>query len=38
MSVPKAQIRKMPFWAFSDVCGRFAHISVGFAQIALEIG
>jgi hypothetical protein len=37
MSVPKARIRKSPFWAFSDVRDRFAHISVGSAQIALKI-
>jgi hypothetical protein len=37
MSVAKARIRKLPLWAFSDVRNRFAHISVGSAQIALKI-
>jgi hypothetical protein len=37
MSVPKARIRKLLFWAFSDVRDRFAYISVGSAHIALEI-
>jgi hypothetical protein len=37
MSVPKAQIRKLPFWAFSDVRDQFAYISMGSARIALEI-
>jgi hypothetical protein len=37
MSVPKARIRKLPFWAFSDVRDRFTYISVGSARIALEI-
>jgi hypothetical protein len=37
MSVPKARIRKLLFWAFSDVRDQFAHISVGSAQIALKI-
>jgi hypothetical protein len=36
MSVPKARIRKLLFWLFSDVRDQFAHISVGSAQIALQ--
>jgi hypothetical protein len=38
MSVPKARIGKLPFWAFSDVRDRFAYISMSFARIDLKLG
>jgi hypothetical protein len=37
MSVSKARIRKFPFWAFSDVRNRFAHLLMGSGQISLKI-
>jgi hypothetical protein len=36
LSVPKAQIRKMPFWAFSDPRDRFTHISTDSTQIEMK--
>jgi hypothetical protein len=33
MAVPKAQMKKLPFWANFDSPDRFAHISVSSAQI-----
>jgi hypothetical protein len=36
MSVPRARIKKLPFWAFSDPRHRFTYISVTSAQIDLE--
>ncbi|KAJ6553770.1 hypothetical protein DFH09DRAFT_1085523 [Mycena vulgaris] len=36
LAVPKAQIQKLPFWAFFDPRDRFAHISTNTAQIELK--
>jgi hypothetical protein len=36
LSVPKARIRKMPFWAFSDSRDRFTHISTDSTRIEMR--
>jgi hypothetical protein len=37
LAVPKAQIRKLPFWAIFDLCNRFAHNSTGSSPNELEL-
>ena len=36
IAVLKAQIEKLPFWAFFDSCDQFAHISMSSARILLK--